>query len=109
MLTRGLGLLDSRFVIPAVTAGNFADARRSEVDIALGFLGSTPADGRAAPDGELVDLGRPVIQTRIHHVLLMSLRVELMLRPTRSLGVTEPDIVRALRGCNMIKTKSFDV
>jgi hypothetical protein len=33
----------------------------------------------------------------------------LMLRPTRSLEVTEFDIVPALGWCNMIKTKSFSV
>jgi hypothetical protein len=32
-----------------------------------------------------------------------------MLRPTRSRLVTEMDIVRARRGCNLIKTKSFPV
>ena len=32
-----------------------------------------------------------------------------MLRPTRSRLVTETDIVRALRQCNMLKTKSFHV
>jgi hypothetical protein len=32
-----------------------------------------------------------------------------MVRPTRSRVVTESDIVLALRGCNLIKTKSFDV
>jgi len=32
-----------------------------------------------------------------------------MLRPTRSIAVTEIDIVAALRWCNLIKTKSFAV
>jgi hypothetical protein len=32
-----------------------------------------------------------------------------MLRPTRSRLVTESDIVRACRWCNLIKTKSFHV
>jgi hypothetical protein len=32
-----------------------------------------------------------------------------MLRPTRSRLVTEMDIVRARRGCNLMKTKSFPV
>jgi hypothetical protein len=32
-----------------------------------------------------------------------------MLRPTRSWLVTKMDIVRARRGCNLMKTKSFAV
>jgi hypothetical protein len=32
-----------------------------------------------------------------------------MLRPTRSRPVTETDIVRARRSCNLIKTESFAV
>jgi hypothetical protein len=49
-----------------------------------------------------------MIQTRIHpSSLLMRGARGVMVRPTRSRLVTDPDIVRALGECNMIKTKSL--
>src|ERR1700688_4818585 len=61
-----LGFLDCRFVIPAAAAGNLARARRGLVGCQFGLVVATPAESRAAPGRELVDLGGPVIQTRIH-------------------------------------------
>src|ERR1700730_17850644 len=61
-----LGFLDGRFVIPAVAAGSLVHARRSLLGCRFGLVMATPAESRAAPGGELVDLCGPVIQTRIH-------------------------------------------
>src|ERR1700677_4133350 len=62
-----LGLLDGRLVIPGAAEHRFADAR-SQLGRCLGLVGPVHAEGRAASDGELVDLGGPVIQTGIHLV-----------------------------------------
>jgi hypothetical protein len=107
-LTPWLGLLNCRFVVPAVTA-RFANARRGEIGGCFGFFVTTPDDGRAAPGRELVDRRGPVIQTRIHPCSPYVVAPVLMLRPTPSPAVTEFDIVLARGWCNLIKTKSFAV
>jgi hypothetical protein len=61
-----LGVFDGRFVVPAAAAGNFGDAR--DVDDGLG-LGTAGSEIRTAPDGELVDLRRSLMEAGIHRVL----------------------------------------
>jgi hypothetical protein len=96
-------------VIPGAAEHRFADTR-SKINRSLGLVGAAHAEGHAATDGELVDLGGPVIQTGIHlDISLAPWRIKLMLRPTRSRVVTEIDIVLARHGCNVIKIKSFNV
>jgi hypothetical protein len=64
-----LGLLDRLVVVPGAPNSNFAHARRSKVGYGLGILVAASPESRAAPGRELVDLGGPVIQTRIHRIL----------------------------------------
>jgi hypothetical protein len=113
-LPHRLGFLDCRLVIPGVTACNFAHPRRNMIGGAPGLFVAASVSGRAASGWELVDLCRPVIQTRIHYRLSscrdpLVAALGLMLRPTRSRPVTETDIVPALGSCNLIKTKSSAV
>jgi hypothetical protein len=96
-------------MVPGAANSNFAHARGGKIGGGLGFVLVTSANARAAANRELVDLGGPVIQTRIHHRSPCVDAPCLMLRPTRSRLVTDTDIVRALRQCNMLKTKSFPV
>ena len=60
--------LDRRFMIPTAATGDFAEARRAEVDGCIGFFVARP-DGRARPDRELIDLCRSVMEARIHYRL----------------------------------------
>jgi hypothetical protein len=108
-LTHRVRLLDCRLMVPGAANSNFAHARGGKIGGGLGFVLVTSANARAAANRELVDLGGPVIQTRIHHRSPCVDAPCLMLRPTRSRLVTETDIVRALRQCNMLKTNSFPV
>jgi hypothetical protein len=67
VLARPFGL-DRRFMIPTAAPGNFAEARRVEVDGCIGFFVARP-DGRARPDRELIDLCGSVMEARIHYRL----------------------------------------
>src|SRR5665213_3011288 len=83
-LTHRLGFLDGGFVIPAAAARRVADIGRSLVGGGFDLILATAADGRTATDRELVDLCRPVIQTRIHRFSPCVAAHGPMLRPTRS-------------------------
>src|ERR1700689_5502144 len=58
------GFLDRRLVVPAAAAIGLADLRA--IGAGLGLFVAPPAESRPAPGRELVNLGGPVIQTRIH-------------------------------------------
>src|SRR5260370_36903055 len=93
----GFGFVDGCVVVPAAAARGVAGLCRSNI---RGLAVATSPESRAAPGGELVDLGSSLIQTRIHPPISPSDGTRtLMVRPTRSLVVTKRDIVRALRGC----------
>jgi hypothetical protein len=108
-LPHRLGLLYRRLVIPAAAAGGFVHKWRALVGCGFGLVMATSAESRTAPGRELVDLGGPVIQTRIHCLLSLYRDALTGCAPARSRLVTEFDIVRAPRACNVIKTKSFRV
>jgi hypothetical protein len=69
-----LGLLNRRFVIPRAAAHRFNHARRTLLDGRFWLVIAASTESCAAPGRELVDLGRSVIQTRIH--LLISPHVD---------------------------------
>jgi hypothetical protein len=93
-LPRRLGLVDRGLMIPAVAAVGFADGRRGEIACGFGLVMAASAESRPAPGRKLVDLGRSLIQTRIHHRLSLGRSIQLrsacfedsgfMVRPTRS-------------------------
>jgi hypothetical protein len=74
MLERRFGLLDCRLVIPGAANGNWAHARGSNLGRCVCLALATCADARATSCRELVDPCRSLIQTRIHHRLLASMR-----------------------------------
>jgi hypothetical protein len=74
MLEHRFGLLDCRFVIPRAANGNFAHARGSDLGRRLCLALATCTDARATSCRELVDPCGSLIQIRIHHRLLASMR-----------------------------------
>ena len=72
---------------------------------AAGLAAATSPEGCPAPGRELVDLGRPLIHNGIDHFNLSLIERTTMVRPTRSLLVTETGISFApARNANCSKT-----
>ena len=74
MLEHRFGLLDCRLVIPGAANGNWAHARGSNLGRCVCLALATSADARATSCRELVDPCGSLIQTRVHHRLLASMR-----------------------------------
>lgn len=74
MLEHRFGLLDCRLVIPGAANGNWAHARGSNLGRGRCLALATCADARATSRRELVDPCGSLIQTRVHHRLLASMR-----------------------------------
>jgi hypothetical protein len=90
VVTSRLGILDGRCVVPAAAAVSEDDRRSGNVG--LGLAVTTSRQSRPAPGWELVDLGRSLIHTLIDHLSLSWIERTTMVRPTRSLLVTETAI-----------------
>jgi len=103
------GVLNGGGVVPAAAAVREVDRLGGKLG-RLGLAVATSPESRTAPGRELVDLGRPLIQTRIHHVSHSFVEAPaFMVRPTRSLVVTMRDIVGALDRCKLTKSAALDV
>ena len=80
------------------------DRRGGGVGCGPGLAIATSPESRAAPGRELVDLGRPLIHTRIHHQSLLPSRRDHDGAPDSfSCGYRNRDIVCARRGCKLLK------
>src|SRR6185312_9829043 len=86
--------LDGLLVVPASAADHLVHAGGIAINRRFGLAVATTAETRTAPDRELIDLGRSLMESCTHTWLLWPVRFKSMVRPTRSLVVTDPDIVR---------------
>jgi hypothetical protein len=87
VVTPWLGILDGRCVVPAAAA--VSEDFCGGGNLGLGLAITSSRQSRPAPDWELVDLGRSLIHTCIDHLDLSWIERTTMVRPTRSLLVTE--------------------
>src|SRR4051794_12211392 len=103
MVMPRLGFLDRRLVVPAsAEIGVAGQHRRSDIG-GLGFAVATTSESRTAPGRELVDLGSSLIQTRIHHRLLVPMREPSWCARLVLLWLPKFDIVAAFGRCKVIK------